>query len=110
MNEISQGICDLVWSLGKDHDARIFLLFESEVHHPAGDEHPEQTVDASPEIEEDGGQDQNDAVQQVVDKSDFHFILVLEVGDDDVRSAGRKTVVETKADAGTDDCGTDKRS
>ncbi len=85
------------------------MLFESEVHHPAGDEHPEQTVDASPEIEEDGGQDQNDAVQQVVDKSDFHFILVLEVGDDDVRSAGRKTVVETKADAGTDDCGTDKR-
>lgn len=72
------------------------MLFESEVHHPAGDEHPEQTVDASPEIEEDGGQDQNDAVQQVVDKSDFHFILVLEVGDDDVRSAGRKTVVETK--------------
>ena len=85
------------------------MLFESEVHHPAGDEHHEQTVDASPEIEEDGGQDQNDAVQQVVDKSDFHFILVLEVGDDDVRSAGRKTVVETKADAGTDDCGTDKR-
>ena len=79
------------------------------IHHQAGHQHPDQTIDDPAGTKAQDGYHQNRAIDQVVQHPDFFMQLFLTISYDDIGTTSRKALVKTQPNPDSQDCRTDNR-
>lgn len=92
-----------------DRNDDVSLRGEEVVHCVVGNQHPNQGVDDPAGAKDQGGDQEDDPVDDVGNRTNVTVELLLQVSGDDVNPPGGKAAVEAQADSGPNQDPTDNR-